>query len=283
MLGQEVARQANVAGIETLKISRSADISWDYYQSSFVTLIEELGLQESDVLVNCIGWIPQKSSGDPELDRVQAYKLNVALISEIQSEQVLHGFGWIQILTDCVFDGKAGGYLEGATHSPVDLYGSTKSLGEDEMPGAMKIRSSIVGPDINHGSGLFEWLRGQDLGAELKGYQNQFWNGVSTLAFSRLVANLALQKLVIPGTHHWIPLDSVTKFELLEIFRTKLHRGDLTLSGVTVGDSIDRTLRTSDLEKNSFLWSLAGYKEVPTVEQICDEFIDLDKRERDQK
>ena len=283
MLGQEVARQANLAGIETLKISRSGEISWDYYQSPFGDLTNELGMLESDVLVNCIGWIPQKSSGDLELDRVKAHKLNVALISEIQSEQLRIGFGWIQILTDCVFDGKTGGYPEGTPHSPVDLYGATKSLGESEMPGAMKIRCSIIGPDRNHGSGLFEWLRGQVFGAELKGYENRFWNGVSTLAFSRLVSTLALQRLVVPGTHHWTPLDSVTKFELLEIFRTKLNRGDLTLTGVTQGDSIDRTLKTSDLEKNTMLWALAGYQEVPTVEQLCDEFIDLDKRERDQE
>lgn len=282
MLGQEVSRQAKVAGIETLEISRKSGFEWDYFLHPFATLARSIEMRESDVLVNCIGWIPQKSSGDPQLDTDQAQKLNVDLISEIQDHQIRLGFGWIQILTDCVFDGRAGGSSETTLHSPVDLYGRTKSAGEEKMSGALKIRSSIVGPDKNQGSGLFEWLRGQPVGAEVNGYENHFWNGVSTLAFGRLVTALAIKDLVIPGTQHWIPRDSVSKFELLSFFRARLRRDDLTLRRLTIGQTLDRTLVTNSREKNSRFWELAGYNEVPSVEQICYEFIDLYKRERDQ-
>ena len=279
MLGQAVTRESLRSGLEVLEVSRTAGILWDYFESDFSNLVSKIGLTKADVLVNCIGWIPQKSSGSKEQDERDAHALNVELIREIQVSQDAVGFNWVQIVTDCVFSGKAGLYSERSTLDPVDLYGQTKSLGESHMPGAMRIRSSIIGPDQIHHSGLYEWFKNQPAHSSVQGFTNHLWNGVSTKAFGLLVAGLSGQRKVRPGIHHWIPSDSISKHGLLEIFKDELDREDVFIEKHDTVNSANRVLTTVNPEVNSELWAVAGYDRIPSIQELAREFILEDLKE----
>ena len=273
MLGQAVARELLVAGSEVVQISRSAFVQWDFFRSDFKSLASKVVITESDFLVNCIGWIPQKSSGITEKDEVDAHELNIELVRQIHHSQQSLDFGWIQIVTDCVFSGISGGYIENSPFDPEDLYGKTKAEGESYMGGAMRIRSSIIGPDPIHRSGLFEWFKKQPESSRVQGFANHFWNGVSTKAFGRLVAGLTTTDRVRPGLHHWIPADSLSKLELLKIFRAELGRLDIAIEDHLTDQQVNRVLATQNVAMSSLLWEVAGYKNIPTVEELVKEFI----------
>ena len=279
MLGQAVSKEARAAALEVVEVSRSSGVRWDYFANDFGSLARAVALNSADVLVNCIGWIPQKSSGSRVLDEQEANALNVELIREIQASQDDFGFGWIQIVTDCVFSGKIGNYDENSTFDPFDLYGITKAKGESLMPGAMRIRSSIIGPDSIHNSGLYEWFRKQSPNSQLKGFINHFWNGVSTKAFGRLVAGLLKAALVRPGIQHWIPQDSMSKFMLLQTFKVALEREDISIDKFETANSRNRVLATSNHQANSKLWAIAGYNRIPSIEELVLEFIHEDLKE----
>jgi dTDP-4-dehydrorhamnose reductase len=276
MLGQAVARQALSAGLETVEVSRSGKVRWDYFRESFASLASRLDISEHDVLVNCIGWIPQKSSGDAGVDEQRSKALNVDLISEIQSHQDEVGFKWIQIATDCVFSGETGGYTENSRFDPIDLYGRTKVAGELLMPGAMKVRSSIIGMDSINKSGLYEWFKGRPIGARLQGYQDHQWNGVSTIAFARLSIGLALQGLVVPSHQHWIPADSLSKYDLIQLFKEHIPRPDIDVVPVAHSRGVNRTVQTLSPERNLELWAVAGYLNVPSIEELVVELVSSD-------
>ena len=279
MLGQAVERESLAAGLEVLKVSRKAGNRWDYFQSDFSILVRKIELTKADVVINCIGWIPQKSSGFKGQDERDAYALNVELIREIQESQDVVGFMWVQIVTDCVFSGQTGLYSEQSPLDPVDLYGYTKSLGESHMSGAMRIRSSIIGPDQIHQSGLYEWFKNQPAHSLIQGFTNHLWNGVSTKAFGRLVASLSVERKVLPGIHHWIPSGSTSKYGLLEIFRAELNRQDVNIMKLDTGSSSNRVLTTVNPEVNSELWAAAGYDRIPSIQELAREFILEDLKE----
>lgn len=273
MLGQGVTKESVAAGFDVIEVSRTSGLRWNYFDSNFASLASAIPITKEDVVVNCVGWIPQKSSGAVEVDEHDSNALNVQLIQEIQASQDALGFGWVQIVTDCVFSGETGHYSEFASFDPIDLYGKTKALGEKLMPGAMRIRSSIIGPDPIHQSGLFEWFKNQSPQAKVRGYINQLWNGVSTKAFGRLVAGLSLAELVEPGIQHWIPEDSLSKYALLSTFKAVLERADVSIERSDSGRSSNRVLATTNPDANLRLWTIAGYNRIPSVEDLVREFI----------
>lgn len=281
MLGQQVARQARRSGLEVVTVSKTGDYDLRYVGGPLDFLGLELELEPADTLVNCVGWIPQKSSGNVAEDTRNAFLLNSELVAEISRLQQKLGFLWIQILTDCVFSGREGSYHEQSEKDAADLYGKSKKEGERFLKGAVGIRSSIVGPDENTQAGLYSWFKRESyLGHSLNGYTNARWNGVSTLAFSKLCVGIHMTREISPGTHHWIPTDSVSKFELLCEFAENLGKAKSIVKPIKLDDLIDRTLSSVNPEINEKLWRLAGYPGPLSIKQICSEFIREDIAQR---
>ena len=277
MLGQQLVELARQSQLETIAVGRSGIHSFNYKGGEIDSLASELGLSADDTLVNCIGWIPQKSYGDESEDYKLAYLLNSELIEAISNIHRKIGFSWIQILTDCVFDGRLGGYTETSEMDAKDLYGSSKISGERLMVGARGIRCSIVGPDANTHAGIYSWFKNQGQRSNgVKGYVNAFWNGVSTLAFSRLCIGIHLDRALAPGTYHLVPADVMSKFELLQVFAANLPFIDFNLEPAFLAEKVDRTLATIRPELNESLWRLAGYQATPRISDLCSEFIGRD-------
>jgi len=277
MLGSEVTRVAKESGIVIIEISRSGEVSFDATTHSFEMLANNLGLNENDWVVNCIGWIPQKASGDIAIDEEDAYLLNCSLPEKISKSKKELGFNWIQIGTDCVFSGKEGNYSESSEYDPIDLYGKSKAEGEMVSDGDIRIRCSVVGRDEKSSSGLYEWFKSQEPEKPINGFMNHYWNGVTTTAFAKLAIGLFNSGQNKPIRHHWVPRDKVSKYELLQIFQKELGSKTGIVPHQNSAD-INRILSTSNTHLNENLWDLAGYDQIPSIEELCQEFISIDKK-----
>jgi dTDP-4-dehydrorhamnose reductase len=280
MLGQRVCETLDSQGYQIVRVSRSEGVTFDFEEERFAIFASSIGLLGEDWVVNCVGWIPQKSAGDSEKDRLRAFRLNSELPEQISQSQSKIGFGWIQIATDCVFDGLEGKYDEDSVKAATDLYSESKISGERFTAGAVQVRTSIIGVDRKGQSGLYEWFRGLTEGAKVEGYVGHLWNGVTTNAFARLVAGLIANGMRDPMTHHWLPLDAASKYELLLLFKKHLHRADIKVETVERRPALDRRLKSKNLEQNVRLWEIAGYSRPQTIEELVIQMIESDTRER---
>jgi dTDP-4-dehydrorhamnose reductase len=210
-------------------------------------------------VINCIGAIPQRVS-----EECLMHKLNV----EFPVRLVNSGAKVIQITTDCVYSGKTGGYSESSVKDPVDEYGRTKLEGEAAK--SLKIRCSIIGPDKTNAS-LFEWVRQQPINATINGYEDHFWNGVSTDIFAKLAKGIIESNFWEPETYHFVPKNSVSKYELVQLIASRTGRKDLTIVPVETGNIVNRTLATNNPEINQHLWKLAGFSQIPTIQEIVEQ------------
>jgi dTDP-4-dehydrorhamnose reductase len=278
MLGSEVVRIAKVNSIPVVAISRSSEVPFDVESMEFEQVARKLGLSESDWLVNCIGWIPQKSSGDKNEDKRLATLLNTNLPHQLSRAKAQLGFNWIQIATDCIYNGDRGDYSESDTKDAGDLYGLSKIAGEELSKGAIQIRCSIVGRDTRTSSGIYSWFKSVASKGLVNGYVNQHWNGVSTTAFARLSIGMLRGDLTTPVSQHWLPGDAVSKFELLELFAKSLGLKPSAVAPVQATNSVNRILATEDQNASDALWKLAGYLTAPSIDDLCQEFIAADRK-----
>jgi len=212
-------------------------------------------------IVNCIGAIPQRIKNLKEME---------LLNSEFPKKLSINDTKVIQIVTDCVFSGKTGNYSESSPKDPIDDYGKTKSEGESAS--SLKIRCSIIGPDKSNAS-LFEWVRQQPLGATIDGYTDHIWNGVSTQIFAKLVKGIIESNFWKNETYHFVPSNAVSKYELIKLIAKRTNRSDLNILKKVTGNPINRTLATVHPDVNRHFWELAGYKQIPSIEQIVEEIV----------
>ncbi len=277
MLGATVARflaeqglkvlEANRGGVAVTSDSKAIKIGGLNSQDlSSIFKSEEIGY-----VINCVGLIKQLIVDSSSEKVLEAIKVNSEFPRELEKLANVYNFKVIQIATDCVFSGEKGKYSEEAIHSPVDIYGMTKSLGEVQGPRVMTLRCSIVGPEISGNKSLLSWFLSQPLNGELKGYSNHLWNGLSTLHFSKIIFGIIENNLFKPGVYHLVPSGVASKGELLELFAKYFQRSDLNISLIQAPVSINRTLTTTMPIYNQELWKMAGYTEPPTIEQMIKE------------
>ena len=83
-------------------------------------------------------------------------------------------------------------------------------------------------PRLSVGGSAFdvepEWFLHQEPNASLNGFTHHKWNGVTTLQFAKLMELIVLDNhfdklLGIASIHHFLPNETVDKFELLNIFQ----------------------------------------------------------------
>ena len=221
-----------------------------------------------DYIINCIGAIPQKYIHRSAIEVREMIELNTLLPQILSESSDMYGFRVLQIATDCVFSGTDSKYSEDSLHDAMDLYGVTKSLGEKNSPNAMLIRCSVIGNNDATNSSLHNWLLSKEMNSNVNGFNNHHWNGVTTLAFARIVKGIIKDNLFKTGIQHVIPSDEVTKYQLLEIIAKVNGRHDLQITSVDHEMTINRTLSSIYPERNKLLWSSAGYKHVPLISDL---------------
>lgn len=222
-------------------------------------------------VVNAVGIIKPYIHDDNSQETERAIRINGLFPYNLSEAAKKQSAKVIQIATDCVYSGRDGKYKEDATHDAQDVYGKTKSLGEAHEDNMYHVRCSIVGPELKGHLSLLDWLLGQEEGAELNGFTNHEWNGVTTLHFAKIAQGIIRQNIVIPHLQHIVPANVITKANLLRSFAKEFGRSDIVVSDVEAPTVIDRTLLTNNPALNQQIWQAAGYEEPPTIEQMVEE------------
>ena len=252
MLGHKVAEA--LSDLELICPSRS---EFDVRKDS----IDQFELSAEDYIVNCVGAIPQKNK---TIEEMFSLNTNFPKVLADLPQRV------IQIATDCVYSGLQGQYSETSAKDPDSLYGAFKWLGEVQSENIMHIRCSVIGPELTFKQSLFEWVRNQAPSDTLFGYENHYWNGVTTEAFARVVRGVIKQNLFEATTQHLVPADSVSKAQLVKLIANRTGRTDLKIILQNLDRSVDRTLTTAYKERNEALWQSGGFYKIPTIAEMIE-------------
>jgi dTDP-4-dehydrorhamnose reductase len=222
-------------------------------------------------VVNAIGVIKPYIHDDNAQEVERATRINALFPHLLSKAAEKTAAKIIQIATDCVYSGEKGAYIETDAHDALDVYGKTKSLGEAYFGNIIHVRCSIIGPEIKAHLSLMDWFLSQPEGAELNGFTNHQWNGVTTLHFARVCQGIIKDGLEVPHVQHIVPGNLISKANLLKTFAKEFKRPDIIINEVEAPKVIDRTLGTSNKALNNKIWRAAGYDVLPTIEQMVAE------------
>ena len=252
-------------------INKIKFIKFDVINYSNKSIKKLLG-NNSDI-INCVGVIK------PYIDEKNRKSKNALLVNSIfphnlnEVNKSHKNANIYQIATDCVFNGSKGNYSENSQHDAFDIYGKTKSLGEVNDKNFFNLRCSIIGHEISNYKSLVEWFKMQKKRSKLNGFSDHLWNGITTYIFAEIVKTIILKKIFIPNLIHIVPLNKVSKFEMLRSFAKIFDRGDLTIKKTSSNQRIDRTLDTIYNSLNNLIWRKSIFKKCLKMKNILDTLI----------
>lgn len=203
----------------------------------FATLERVVAEKRPDVVVNCVGVVKQLAAAD---DPLVALPLNALFPHRLARLCATAGARLIHISTDCVFTGARGMYREEDRPDADDLYGVSKRLGEVDYPGAITLRTSIIGHELDGSRSLLNWFLAQN--GETKGFTKAIFSGLSTVELSRVIRDYVAPRPDLRGLYH-VSAEPISKYDLLCLIRDVYGRDiEITPSDQLV---IDRSLDSS--------------------------------------
>jgi len=155
-------------------------------------IFDVYSIQSSDVIINCIGLIPQ-TGNKKNADYINVNSVFPYILAHVCSE---YNCRLIQPTTDCIYNGSKGSYTEADVCSETGIYGVSKSNGEPMYKGTSIIRTSIIGEELTHKYSLLETAK-RSKGGVMDGYTNHYWNGITCLQFCHII------KYMIDNTYYW--------------------------------------------------------------------------------
>ena len=216
----------------------SADNAWFGVDARDQSRLEAIvGEWRPDVLVNAVGIVKQRSDSH---DMIPSLEINALLPHRLAVLCKAAGARLIHVSTDCVFDGKDGGYTEESLSNAVDIYGKTKFLGEVHDDHCLTLRTSIIGFELSRKTSLLEWFLAQQ--GPVKGFTNAIFSGFSTVELSRIIDRMIHEHPKAHGLYH-VSSEAIDKFTLLTLIR---DRSGLTTEIIPDDDfHCDRSLDSS--------------------------------------
>jgi len=277
MLGSAISRYLSEKNYRILEVNSSGITQSNNKVTKFDITEDSLDKLEKDLsdikfVVNCAGLIKHKINEKSLTSLSDLIEINSLFPFELSKLSHKLNFKVIQPATDCVYSGLKGNYSESDTKDPVDLYGYSKVLGEHIDINLLTLRCSLVGRELSTKLEFLEWVLSHSPEKSLKGFTNHHWNGITTLAFAKIVSGLIEGKKFTPGTFHVLPNDSVSKFELAKIISINFGMTDAEMTQSQSPKAINRTLATNFEQFNSDLWKAAGYNKVPTISEMVKEY-----------
>jgi len=230
MLGHEMTRTLLLAGHDLVATSRrppAGQVRESLAGAQLLSnidvrldgaLIPVVGDFRADAVVNCIGIVKQRPQAKEALESI---RVNSLFPHELSALCRAVGARLIHVSTDCVFSGRTGNYNEDDIPDPLDLYGRSKLLGEVAGSGSLTLRTSIIGLEQSREDSLVEWFLRQD--DVVPGWTRAFYSGLTTSAFSRLVARILEECPGLDGLWH-VSAAPISKHDLLVLLRDALGR-----------------------------------------------------------
>lgn len=209
-----------------------------------------------EILINCVGIIKQREEIEDKTQTIQINSLLPHLLLNI-SKNV--GAKFIHFSTDCVFSGKEGNYTEKHSPDAEDIYGLSKRLGEINGEGALTLRTSIIGHELDTKKSLIDWFLSQK--RIVKGFKNAIFSGLTTTEISKVLENIIFNNDDLEGLFH-LSVNPINKFDLLKLV-AEIYKKDIKI----IEDNhviIDRSLNSSNLR------SITGYNPPSWREMITE-------------
>ena len=277
MLGSAVCRYLSEKKYRILEINSSGITQSNNQVTKFDITQDNLDklekdLSDIDVVVNCAGLIKHKIDANSLTSINDLIKINSLFPLELSKLSHKLNFKIIQPATDCVYSGLKGNYSETDTKDPLDLYGYSKVLGEHIDKNLLTLRCSLIGRELSSNFEFLEWVLSHSPVNPPNGFTNNHWNGITTLAFAKIVSGLIQSEKFTPGTFHVLPKDSVSKFELAKVISIDFGMTDTEITQSQSPKAINRTLASNFERFNSDLWKAAGYNKVPTISEMVKEY-----------
>lgn len=164
-----------------------------------------------DVVVNCIGLIKQlENANDPLI----AVPINTMLPHRLARICAKTSTQFIHLSTDCVFDGRKGGYIESDFSDANDLYGRSKFLGEVDYPHAITLRTSIIGHELDSSVGLIGWFLKSE--GAVGGFTRAIFSGLPTVEISEIIRDRVIPRSDLRGVYH-VAASAINKYDLLQL------------------------------------------------------------------
>ena len=189
---------------------KDSDIKLDILDNC--KIMESNEMKSYDYIINCIGILIRESNIYP----TRAILINSWFPHYLEDCFKDTNTKIIHISTDCVFSGKTGFYKESSTPDEINFYGRSKYLGEIINKKDLTIRTSIIGPELKYGDGLFDWFMRLTQNEEIKGYVNSFWNGITTLELAKAIEEIISDGGKLKGLYHLVPRNAISKCTLLD-------------------------------------------------------------------
>lgn len=175
-------------------------------------LVRLLATIRPDVVINCIGLTKHHKESDEPLLSVA---LNALLPHRLAEICRFSGARLIHVSTDCVFAGTTGDYREADVTDASDIYGRSKALGElINHEGAVTLRTSTIGHELQSAFGLLEWFLSQQ--GSCKGFNKAIFSGLPNTVFAEVVRDHVLPNPELRGLYH-VGADAIGKYELLNL------------------------------------------------------------------
>ncbi|MGB7442584.1 MAG: SDR family oxidoreductase [Coleofasciculaceae cyanobacterium] len=205
--------------------------------SNFQNLVEVFADFKPHVVINAVGIVKQRPIAEDSLTSIEINALlphRLALLCKTVGARLIHPS------TDCVFSGKRGNYSEDDLPDPIDLYGRSKLLGEVSQSHTLTLRTSIVGLELEHKTGLVEWFLNSP--EPVKGFQGAMYNGLTTIELSRLIEQLITEFPQLHGLYQ-VSSEVISKYDLLCLVKEKFGLTTEIIPDDTF--KLDRTLDSS--------------------------------------
>jgi len=174
-----------------------------------------------DAVINCIGIVKQRSEAHQAVPSIRTNSLFPHEVAEMCSDT---GARFVHVSTDCVFTGDTGGYTEDDVPDAADLYGRSKLLGEvADVPGAVTVRTSIVGWEVRRPTGVLEWYAG-NRGGRIAGFTKAVFSGLATTDLIDVFERLCTEWRDVDGLWQ-VSTDPISKYDLLTMLDGALGWG----------------------------------------------------------
>lgn len=200
--------------------------------------IRNYPIRDFNYVINCIGVIKPAIKSAGVIDTIE---VNGVFPHKLAAWCYENEVDCINITTDCVYTGAKGGYVETDRHDADDLYGRSKSIGE-ETDLAMTIRTSIVGEEIHNNASLIEWAKSMK-GKPVNGFTNHLWNGITTKQYAKVIDQIIKHNWFRRGLFHVFSPSDIRKSDMLKLFNKRFDLG-LTINEVEADPAVYRTLQT---------------------------------------
>lgn len=219
LLGNAVHSEAVAVGLHALPLSRI--FGCDVGQIDRLDRYLDYG-NGCEIIVNCIG-ATKAAISNGVFNEEEVVYLNSVFPQILSQKAKERGMKLIHISTDCVFSGEKGNYTEEDTKDATDLYGRSKSLGENIDPDHLVLRTSFVG-FTNKGfwnrTGLFDWFINQH--GTINGFSDHIYSGLYNHTLARWIVKIALENRDLHGIYQ-LSSEPINKYDLLQKLAERLN------------------------------------------------------------